>query len=699
MKNALLTQIGLPSHLWPNSRSKVRSNVKPNLRQKQGNKAISIAIIDGAVNSNHPDFVGTDITLIGQSASEQQTSDIQPASCQSPTSPSCQHGTFVAGVIGANSHSPAPGIAPHCKLLVRPVFCEADNLSSCPKVTQEHLAAAINDCVDAGANIVNMSVGLIGPQAKPTAQLARAYQNAQDKGVLLVASSGNQASSDVNSIFKHPWVIPVAAMDEHGNKARHSNGGSWVNQHGLLAPGCNVLSTSGSEGHLKMTGSSVATPFVSGVLGLLWSQHPNATAEQLRRAILQKKNQLNTLSKASTNQGTQPVILNASRSLDTLAQLVTSDAKTKTQPSSKKQETIKMNNNESANMASSSVNDNVSNVVANTAHQSVDTTAVNNSTVLEQAAQQSPKEPAIAPQSLEPTNQDPKNQDQGIKPQVNQCDNCDFIANSPTQYVYAVGRLRPHFPTLGLEKEYEAVARMNNASPRDYHKIFSDSKFNYIAEQVSWIMTIDGQDAYVVLPNSDDELNGFIETLKIDENDTSAEEVYTVAIGLLGPDAPIELRDELPVRMVMCNHVYHFTRTGLLGELSVDNSISTSIRDVFNTLSTKPNMGVSSIDRAKNFVAYRYSSIYTNTLEKDANGGEQGGSGGQGGKSEEDNTRHLAGLDAKLSETSPGRDIVDIIFTYQKNVSGRQNAYYVSVDVTDQFPFLHSNLSDYVATS
>ena len=270
----------------------------------------------------------------------------------------------------------------------------------------------------------------------------------------------------------------------------------------------------------------------------------------------------------------------------------------------------------------------------------------------------------------------------------------NFVANTPTEYIYASGILRVHFPTRGLEKESEAAAKFLNISPRDYYALFShkdeqgNQVYRYIAEQVSWILSIDNQDVYVLLPNSDDELNEFINTLEKKEGTTLTDEVLSVAIGILGPVAPKELSNDLPLRMVMCNHLYHFTTEALLQELNVSNTTTTAIRVVLNALTTKPNIGASAFERAKNFIAYRYSTIYTKTAGTDASDDTNA-----------EESQFLENLETKMSDNSPGRILVDIIFTYQKNVSGRQSTFFVSVDVTDQFPFLHSNLTNYIPSN
>ncbi|WP_299494684.1 hypothetical protein [uncultured Shewanella sp.] len=273
-----------------------------------------------------------------------------------------------------------------------------------------------------------------------------------------------------------------------------------------------------------------------------------------------------------------------------------------------------------------------------------------------------------------------------------------LTSHTEPKFIYASGRLKPHFTNLGLEKESEAATKLLNLKPNDFYTLFTykdendNQPYRYLAEQVSWILSIDNQDAYVLLPNSHDELNAFINTLEVTEKHNVADEVLSVAIGELGPVAPDALSNGQPLHMVRCYHLYHFTTAELMSELSVHNTTTTAIRDVLTALVPKPNVGESDSERAKNFLAYRYATIYAKTAglepKKDNNATD-----------DKDSDQFLENLETKPSNTSPGRRIIDVILTYQRNVSGRKSTYYTSVDVTDLYPFLHSNLMDYVPSN
>lgn len=183
------------------------------------------------------------------------------------------------------------GICPQSPLLVRPIFCEASDLNQCPTVTPKDLAGAVQETVDAGAKIINLSLGLDNSAVNHHPSLSDSVDYAFRKGVLMVAAAGNHGRIGHIPLFDHPWVIPVGACDEQGKVMSSSNLGPSLGKRGLLAPGANITSAAPSGGYTTMSGTSVAAPFVTGTIALLWALFPQATAEQIRTAILLPQSQ------------------------------------------------------------------------------------------------------------------------------------------------------------------------------------------------------------------------------------------------------------------------------------------------------------------------------------------------------------------------------------------------------------------------
>jgi subtilisin family serine protease len=149
------------------------------------------------------------------------------------------------------------------------------------------LAAAIIECIDSGAQVINLSLALAQPSTKGERALEEALNLAVKRGVIVVAAAGNQGTLGSSAITRHPWIIPVVACDLRGRPINESNLGSSIGRRGLSASGDGITSL-GAEGQsLTLGGTSVAVPFVTGATALLWSEFPSATAAQIKLAITQ----------------------------------------------------------------------------------------------------------------------------------------------------------------------------------------------------------------------------------------------------------------------------------------------------------------------------------------------------------------------------------------------------------------------------
>jgi len=255
-----------------------------------------VGLIDGPVAIDHPDLARGNI---------REVQDGAPGACARAESAACLHGTFVAGMLSAKPGTSAPAICPGCTLLVRPVFAEAaPGDAEMPSAEPEELAAAILACIEAGARILNLSLALMQTSAAARIALMQVLDHASRQGVIIVAAAGNQGTIGSTAITGHPWVIPVTACDLSGKPLDQSNLGRSIGRHGLRAPGQQITSL-GSEGEpLTLSGTSAATPFVTGAIALVWSQFPAASGAELRLAVMQHSHE-----RARTN--VTPPLLNA----------------------------------------------------------------------------------------------------------------------------------------------------------------------------------------------------------------------------------------------------------------------------------------------------------------------------------------------------------------------------------------------------
>jgi subtilisin family serine protease len=251
----------------------------PLINRTSGRPDVTIGLIDGPVAMNHPELAGQHIREIPGNGG---------GTCTQADSMACLHGTFVAGILSAKRGSSAPAICPDCTLLIRPVFTEAiaGNIQL-PSATPQELAAAIIECIEAGARCINLSLALAQPSSKGERELEQVLDHAARRGVIIVAAAGNQGTLGSTAITRHSWVIPVVACDLRGRPMNESNLGSSIGRRGLSAPGEAVTSLGTAEKSLTLGGTSVATPFVTGAIALLWSAFPTATAAQVKFAITQ----------------------------------------------------------------------------------------------------------------------------------------------------------------------------------------------------------------------------------------------------------------------------------------------------------------------------------------------------------------------------------------------------------------------------
>jgi subtilisin family serine protease len=200
------------------------------------------------------------------------------------------HGTCIAGVLCAIRGLSAPAICPNCKLILYPIFSE-DKLNAngaedlVPSSTPEELSKAIVQTINAGAKIINLSVGLSSSALTKYEILNEAYDYALQRGVILVAAAGNQGSIGHITMLDHPWLIPVAACDIQGRIHSMSNFGGSIGKRGLMAPGVNVTSTAPGGRYVQMSGTSIAAAFVTGTIALLWSIFPQASVHDLVRSL------------------------------------------------------------------------------------------------------------------------------------------------------------------------------------------------------------------------------------------------------------------------------------------------------------------------------------------------------------------------------------------------------------------------------
>ncbi|WP_342528321.1 S8 family serine peptidase [Chryseomicrobium sp. FSL W7-1435] len=185
-----------------------------------------------------------------------------------------QHGTHVTGLIGAvadNGYFGA-GVAPGVSLYLMDVFDgEAAYVST--------IADSINEAVEDGVDIINMSLG--GYQSSEL--LNRTIQNAhRDYNVVFVAAAGNEDTSTPSYPAAYANVISVGSVDAIDKASWFSNYGRSLD---IVAPGENIYSTLATDRFGTMSGTSMASPIVAGVAALIKSHEPYLTNIEIENRL------------------------------------------------------------------------------------------------------------------------------------------------------------------------------------------------------------------------------------------------------------------------------------------------------------------------------------------------------------------------------------------------------------------------------
>jgi cyanobactin maturation PatA/PatG family protease len=243
-----------------------------------GDPRICVAVLDGPVDQSHPSLAAANLTQLETLVSG-----------STGRGPACQHGTHIASVIFGQHDGPVKGIAPRCCGLIVPVFRDAADGSIAP-CSQLDLARAITQAAQAGAHILSISGGELSPSGTAHPLLADAVRNCVTNNVLIVAAAGNEGCECLHIPGALPSVLAVGAMNAQGLPLEVSNWGEKYRSQGVLAPGESILGASPGGGAVTNSGTSYATPIVSGIAALLLSlqlthgQKPNPKA--VREAIL-----------------------------------------------------------------------------------------------------------------------------------------------------------------------------------------------------------------------------------------------------------------------------------------------------------------------------------------------------------------------------------------------------------------------------
>ncbi len=243
---------------YQNQPAKAQINLG-NALQSDGS-GVMVAVLDTGIVSTHVVLKGATLpgtNFVNLSLPPKDVAD-------TATSQAIGHGTMVSGVITL--------MAPKVKILPVRVL-NADGKGSTLDVIQ-----GIQYAVAQGAQVINMSFG----SETASEILNEVLEDAADKGVILIASAGNEGRENLLYPASHKDVLSVGSIDDKNKKSAFSN---YAKKLTLVAPGENIQSAYADGAYAAGSGTSFSAPFVSALAALLISKYPNKPSDWIQDQI------------------------------------------------------------------------------------------------------------------------------------------------------------------------------------------------------------------------------------------------------------------------------------------------------------------------------------------------------------------------------------------------------------------------------
>lgn len=267
---AALTAAGMQSGISAQAAADV---ILPNLRLIYAHYAwrystgagVRVAVVDTGIKPRHPDLrVYGGLSFISGTRWYDDNG----------------HGTHVAGTIAALwNRRGIIGVAPRARLYAFKV------LSRNGSGSLSGVLNGITACYRTRMHIVNLSLGSRVNTHAPSVY-NRAYERVgrllRSRGILAIAAAGNDRHRPVNNPARCPSYMAVSAIDNRRRLASFTNIGPQVE---ICAPGVNILSTYPLNTYKRLSGTSMATPHVTGVAALIKARHPSWHGDRIRREL------------------------------------------------------------------------------------------------------------------------------------------------------------------------------------------------------------------------------------------------------------------------------------------------------------------------------------------------------------------------------------------------------------------------------
>ncbi len=274
---------------------------------------VGVAVIDTGIDGSLPDFQASN----GPASRVVETAVTNPDA--TTATDNYGHGTVVAGIIAGDGNNLDPGnplkgqyvgVAPHANLISIKASDDKGNANVLDVIYG--LQFAIDHQQDYNIRVVNMSLDSRTPQSYTTDPLDAAVEAAWNHGIVVVVAAGNRGSGGSAVDFapaNDPYAITVGAVDENGSSnPANDTIASWSSQGttqdgfqkpDVYAPGAHIVSVLAPNSafadmcpacevggaYIRTSGTSMATPMISGLVADLLQAHPDWTPDQVKGAL------------------------------------------------------------------------------------------------------------------------------------------------------------------------------------------------------------------------------------------------------------------------------------------------------------------------------------------------------------------------------------------------------------------------------
>ena len=225
-------------------------------------KTAVVAILDTGVDAKHEDLAAN-----FKSIKSKYNTDTKG------------HGTHCAGIAGAVSNN-NKGVASYSRTNNYVKLTSIKVLNASGMGTQQMIINGIIEAADQGVDVISLSLGGYSSQAKQRAY-EKAVKYANKAGCIVVAAAGNSNRNAKNfAPVNAAGVIGVSAISEDLSRAVFSNTVQDLKM-GVAAPGTNIYSTMPGNQYKALNGTSMATPYVSGLVGMMKSIRPELDTKEV----------------------------------------------------------------------------------------------------------------------------------------------------------------------------------------------------------------------------------------------------------------------------------------------------------------------------------------------------------------------------------------------------------------------------------